>query len=363
MKNEKDFAKYRRRGLSLFLSVLLVAASGFGAFVYAGQTVGQVQNQLNEVKDQQADVKADLQKVSNDIKSMQATVNSLNSSISATEKGIRETEQNIKKKQKEMQKREEGLNERLRVMYKNGSVGFVDVLLGSNSISEFISNMEMIQRIYENDVEVMKVLQQEHEDLEELRVVLKEKKVQLAAQKEEAAAKEVALNDKKKSLEAKEDELLAQAKALEKTLLSMIDVNSQYVGGVFIWPVPSSHYITSYAGYRVHPVYKVWKYHSGMDISAKGGADILAMGSGKVILAQSEPWYGGYGQCVMIDHGGGIVSLYGHCSKLLVKTGQTVVQGQVIALVGTTGTSTGNHLHVEVRENGEIKDPLDYIKG
>ena len=179
----------------------------------------------------------------------------------------------------------------------------------------------------------------------------------------EAAEKEVALNERKKTLEEKEDELLAQAKELEQTLLSMIDVNSEYVGGVFIWPCPSSHYITSYAGYRIHPVYKVWKYHSGMDIAASGGADILAMGSGKVILAQSEPWYGGYGQCVMIDHGGGIVSLYAHCSKILVSKGQNVVQGQVIAKVGTTGTSTGNHLHVEVRENGEIKDPLDYIKG
>lgn len=363
MKKEKDFAKHRRRGLSVLLAALLVSAPVCGSFAYAGQTVGQVQGELNEVRDQQADVKADLQKVASDIKSMQATVNSLNASISATEKDIRTTEKNIKNKQLEMQKREEGLNERLRVMYKNGSVGFVDVLLGSNSISEFISNMEMIQRIYENDVEVMKVLQKEHEGLEQLRSDLKEKKVRLASQKEEAASREVELNDKKKTLEAKEDELLAQAKELERTLLSMIDVNSQYVGGVFIWPVPSSHYITSYAGYRVHPVYKVWKYHSGMDIAAKGGADILAMGSGKVILAQSEPWYGGYGQCVMIDHGGGIVSLYGHCSKLLVKKGQTVVQGQVIALVGTTGTSTGNHLHVEVRKNGEIKDPLDYIKG
>jgi len=363
MMKKEDFAKYRRRTLALVLSVLLVLSIGSASYVYASQTISDVQGDLNEVKQEQEDVKQDLKQVASDIKSMQATVNTLAASISATEKDIKETEQSIKDKQLEMQQREEGLNERLRVMYKNGSVGFVDVLLGSNSISEFVSNMEMIQRIYENDVEIMEVLQEEHEELEEIRKDLKEKKVRLAAQKEEAAQKEVALNEKKKTLEDKEDELLEQAKALEKTLLSMIDVNSEYVGGVFIWPCPSSHYITSYAGYRIHPVYKVWKYHSGMDIAASGGADILAMGSGKVILAQSEPWYGGYGQCVMIDHGGGIVSLYAHCSKILVSKGQTVVQGQVIAKVGTTGTSTGNHLHVEVRENGEIKDPLDYIKG
>lgn len=192
---------------------------------------------------------------------------------------------------------------------------------------------------------------------------MKTKKASLAAQKEEAAEQEKALNAKKKTLEDKEDELVAEAKALESKLKEMVDANTQYVGGVFLWPVPSSHYITSYAGYRVHPVYKVWKYHSGMDIAASYGADIICMGDGKVILSQASPWYGGYGQCIMIDHGGGVVSLYGHCSQLLVSTGQTVKQGQVIAKVGSTGTSTGNHLHVEVRENGTIVDPLNYIQG
>ena len=168
------------------------------------------------------------------------------------------------------------------------------------------------------------------------------------------------LEDIISELEKKEDELLAQAKELEQTLKNMVDVNSEYVGGVFTWPVPSSHYITSYAGYRMHPVYNVWKYHSGMDIAASYGADIVAMGDGKVILSQ---YYGGYGNCVMIDHGGGIVSLYGHASSLCVSVGQSVKKGQVIAKVGSTGTSTGNHLHVEVRENGAIVDPLNYLKG
>ena len=363
MKKLTEFITRRRRAMALVLSAALVFSMGSASYVYASQTISQVQNELDNVEDQKDQVKNDLAKVASDIKTMQATVNTLNANIKNTASEITSTEKKIEKKKKDMQKREEGLNERLRVMYKNGSVGFVDVLLGSGSVSEFLSNMEMIQRIYENDVEVMETLQKEHEELEVIRKELKEKKVRLAAQKEEAAAKEAELNTKKKTLEEKEDELLEEAKALEAKLKQMVDASSPYVGGKFIWPVPSSHYITSYAGYRIHPVYKVWKYHSGMDISASGGANILAMGDGKVILSQAEPWYGGYGQCVMIDHGGGVVSLYGHCSKLLVSVGQTVKQGQVIALVGTTGTSTGNHLHVEVRENGAIVDPLTYIQG
>ncbi|MBR4411097.1 MAG: peptidoglycan DD-metalloendopeptidase family protein [Firmicutes bacterium] len=363
MKKLTEFITRRRKVMALVLSAALVFTMSSASYVYASQTISDVQNELDDVEDQKDQVKNDLAKVASDIKTMQATVNTLNANIKNTASEITSTEKKIEKKKKDMQKREEGLNERLRVMYKNGSVGFVDVLLGSGSVSEFLSNMDMIQRIYENDVEVMKTLQKEHEELEVIRKELKEKKVRLAAQKEEAAAKEVELNAKKKTLEEKEDELLEEAKALEAKLKQMVDASSPYVGGVFIWPVPSSHYITSYAGYRIHPVYKVWKYHSGMDISASGGANILAMGDGKVILSQAQPWYGGYGQCVMIDHGGGVVSLYAHCSKLLVSVGQTVKQGQVIALVGTTGTSTGNHLHVEVRENGTIVDPLTYIQG
>ena len=363
MKKSEKTAKYRRRTVALLLCILLTASMGSASYVYASQSISDVQNKLDNVEDEKDKVKSDLAQVARDIKSMQATVNTLNANIKATANEIAYTEKQIEKKKKDLQKREKGLNERLRVMYKNGSVGFLDVLLGSNSISEFLSNMEMIRKIYENDVEVMKTLEKEHEELEEIRKDLKAKRVRLAEQKEEASAQEVQLNAKKKTLEEKEDELLAQAKELETKLKQMVDASSPYVGGVFIWPVPSSHYITSYAGYRIHPVYKVWKYHSGMDIAAAGGADILAMGDGKVILSQAQPWYGGYGQCVMVDHGGGVVSLYAHCSKLLVSVGQTVKQGQVIAKVGTTGTSTGNHLHVEVRENGTIVDPLTYIQG
>ncbi|MCI8609062.1 MAG: peptidoglycan DD-metalloendopeptidase family protein [Firmicutes bacterium] len=365
MKEQRPQKKNRRHKLwtVLLCFTLILSLSSIGTTTWAygsNPTKADIQDELDDVENQKDETSKQISQVEKDIKSMQAKVNTLNASIKATSDEIAQTERNIAQKEKEMEQREDNLNNRLRAMYKNGSVGFFDVLMGSNSISEFVSNLEMIQRIYENDVNVMETLQREHEELKQIKAELNKKRAVLAEQKAEAAKEQAALDKRKKELEDKEDELLAQAKELESKLKTMIDTSSEYVGGTFIWPCPSSYYITSYAGYRMHPVLHVWKYHSGMDIAANYGASIVAAGSGKVILAGV---YGGYGNCVMIDHGGGIVTIYGHASSLLVATGQTVTQGQEIAKVGSTGISSGNHLHFEVRNNGVIEDPLNYLKG
>lgn len=269
------------------------------------------------------------------------------------------TEKKIKAKEKEMKEREENLNARLKVMYKNGSLGFVDVLLGSGSISEFVSNLEIIQKIYKNDMDVLDTLDKEHKELQAIKKQLKEKRAKLATQKDELADEKAKLDEKKKALKKEEDALKAEADRLTSEILSMIDKNSQYIGGEFTWPCPASTYITSSFGNRLHPILKSWIFHTGLDIGCSSGKDILAAASGKVIMAQV---YGGYGNCVMIDHGGGIVTLYGHASKLCVSKGDVVKRGQVVAKVGSTGRSTGPHLHFEVRKNGEYVNPMKYFK-
>ena len=133
----------------------------------------------------------------------------------------------------------------------------------------------------------------------------------------------------------------------------------QYTGGKFAWPVPSSGRITSNYGYRVHPVHKTKKFHSGLDIGAPYGTDIVAAADGTVTLATVN---GGYGKCIIINHGSGISTLYGHNSSLLVSSGAKVTRGQVIAKAGSTGVSTGPHCHFEVRINGATTDPLQYLK-
>lgn len=343
------------------LILMLIAMLTFtvcGAGLAFAATEGELRNELDGVETAQDELSKKMAQLEKDIKELQKKVDNLNYLINQTAEEISSTEQRIQKKEKEMTEREDTLNERLKVMYKNGSVGFVDILLGSSSISEFVSNVEIIQKIYKNDMDVLDTLKKEHEELTEIKASLEEKKVTLAARKTDLAAEKTSLDAKKKEFEAEEDKLKAEADRLTAEIINLMDKDSPYVGGEFTWPCPASRYISSSFGNRLHPTLNVWKFHTGIDIGCSAGKNIVAAASGKVIMSQ---WYGGYGNCVMIDHGGGIVTLYGHASKLLVSKGQVVKQGQVIALVGSTGRSTGPHLHFEVRKNGQYIDPMSYF--
>ncbi|MGN1334196.1 MAG: murein hydrolase activator EnvC family protein [Anaerovoracaceae bacterium] len=347
----------KKKSLILMLIAILTFTICGAGFAFAA-TEGELRDELDGVETAQDELSKKMAQLEKDIKELQKKVDNLNYLINQTAEEISSTEQKIQKKEKEMTEREGTLNERLKVMYKNGSVGFVDILLGSSSISEFVSNVEIIQKIYKNDMDVLDTLKKEHEELTEIKASLEEKKVTLAAQKTDLAAEKTSLDAKKKEFEAEEDKLKAEADRLTAEIINLMDKDSPYVGGEFTWPCPASRYISSSFGNRLHPTLNVWKFHTGIDIGCSAGKDIVAAASGKVIMSQ---WYGGYGNCVMIDHGGGIVTLYGHASKLLVSKGQVVKQGQVIALVGSTGRSTGPHLHFEVRKNGQYIDPMSYF--
>lgn len=350
--------KLGRKGFVIFMCVVLTTVFCFSGLAFAA-TESQLREDLSDVKQEQDELSKKMTEVEQDVKEVQAKVDALTSQINKSAEDIASTEKKIKAKEKEMEERETNLNARLKVMYKNGSLGFIDVLLGSGSISEFVSNLEIIQKIYKNDMEVLETLEKEHDELLAVKKELKQKRAALATQKEELAAEQAELTEKKKALKKEEDALKAEADRLTSEILSMIDTSSKYVGGEFTWPCPASTYITSSFGNRLHPILKTWIYHTGVDIGCSSGKDILAAASGKVIMSQV---YGGYGNCVMIDHGGGIVTLYGHASALCVSKGETVTRGQVIAKVGSTGRSTGPHLHFEVRKNGEYVNPMSYFK-
>lgn len=354
----KSRVRSGKKAIAIFMAVLMSLTICTSGVAFAAQSKSELQDELSDVNKEKEDVSNEMAQVEKDIKELQSKVDSLSSQISEASSEIKETEEKIEKKEKEMEEREDNLYARLRVMYKNGSIGFVDVLLGSGSISEFVSNLELIQKIYKNDMNVLKVLEEEYEELKDIKAELKEKKAALAQQQTELTAQKSELDEKRSQLKKEEEALKAEADQLTQEILSMIDTSSKYVGGTFVWPCPSSTYITSSFGNRLHPILKSWIYHTGVDIGASSGKNILAAASGTVIMAG---WYGGYGNCVMIDHGGGIVTLYGHASALNVSKGQTVSQGQVIAYVGSTGRSTGPHLHFEVRVNGEYVNPMSYF--
>lgn len=341
--------------ICFLIMTLIVTFSGLN--LTFADTAADKQEELNDVNNKKEDLSADLAKLEKSIKDQNAEVEALEDEINAKEKQIEKTQKEIRDTIEEMTNREDGLNARLRVMYKNGSVGYIDVLLGSNSISEFISNLEMIKKIYENDMEVLETLKKERAQLEKKKEKLVDQKKDLAKEKAKADEKKAALDKDKAKLEAQIDELNRQAEALTDEIFAMQDPDAVYDGGILKWPTTST-YITSKFGYRLHPVLGVWKGHTGIDIGVSSGSPVYAASGGKVILAQ---WYGGYGYAVIIDHGSGLSTLYGHNSRLLVDAGDRVSRGEIVARSGSTGISTGPHLHFEVRVNGVCKNPMKYL--
>lgn len=363
------------------LVVSLVLSCFVVPYAFAGKAeddLKAIQRERDALNKQYSDGKARSNALSSQIKSLEKEIYSSELEINALEKEINNTKaeivralEDLDKKQKEVNSQNDSLNNRLRAMYKSGEVGMLSVLLGSASMSDFMTNMDVIERIYDADANVLRELQVQYRAIENEKNELLALKEKLEAQEADVTARKASLADTKNSVKTKKavidsdnavlseqiDALNKEADALISQILALQGTGA-YVGGTMCWPSQASTYISSPFGNRRHPILKVKKFHTGVDIGAAGGTNILAANSGVVI---SAGWNNGYGYMVMIDHGGGIVTLYAHSSKLLVSKGDVVSRGQVIALVGTTGMSTGNHLHFEVRVNGKYQNPLNYI--
>ena len=353
--------KTRKKITAVVLSLILVFTLSSSAIVY-GTTISEQQQALDEVENNRNEIEQSMDALVSQIEEGQAEIDSIQATINQKMEEIKAATASIQKTEKKIASTEDELNKRLRVMYKNGSVGFLDVLFGSNSISEFLSNVEMIQKIYKNDQDTITTLQRQQDELEQKRKTLKAEQEELKEEKQKAQEKKDALDSKKQELQAKLDELNAEADRISGLLKQLQEANKNkqpaYTGnGQFGWPT-DSRYITSEFGGRIHPITGIYTGHTGIDIGASYGSPVYAAESGTVILAD---WYGGYGNAVIIDHGSGISTLYGHNSSLAVSAGQTVSRGQVIASCGSTGWSTGPHVHFEVRINGEYVNPLSYL--
>ena len=287
--------------------------------------------------------------------------------------------------QENLEAQQKLFTDRITVMFEYQNKSTLEVLLESDSIAGFFTNMELITLIADADAQAVDMLQTALDDAElqaeiklqyaeEMQAIADEKKRQLDELESLIGTTESALDDINTDIdswEQKEDELEAYAESLDdevKRLQQEYDQQqrAKYTGGkAFRWPTYCTS-ITSYYGNRVHPVYGTTKFHSGIDIGAGYGDTIMASCSGTVIYV-TEPYEGcnkggsGYGNYCIIDHGNGYSTLYGHARDIYVSEGQWVEAGQSIGEVGSTGTSTGAHLHFEVRVWGETKNPLDYL--
>lgn len=332
------------------------------------------QNQVSEIKEEQKDLLDQIDELGIQIDKLQKEINGLNVQISNCNSEIALKEKEILQKEKEMDEQYELLKTRVVAIYKTGNISMIDVLLGSDSLSDFLSKYHAMSKITEYDNNLLEKITKQKEQIEEMKQILETKKTELSNNKNEVQTKSSELSSSKNTLSKKNSELESNKVALNKSIDRILDESakltaeimklqgtSNYAGGEMAWPLPGFSKITSPYGMRLHPTLKVYKLHTGVDIAGSGcnGKPIVAANSGKVITAGKNT---AYGNMIIIDHGGGMSTLYAHASKLAVKVGDVVTRGQTIAYVGSTGYSTGPHLHFEVRINGKTTDPLPYIQ-
>ncbi|HEY3317801.1 MAG TPA: peptidoglycan DD-metalloendopeptidase family protein [Coriobacteriia bacterium] len=282
--------------------------------------------------------------------------------------------------------RRELLGRRAESVYRQGDLYWLQLLLESRSITDLIARTSFVEQVMQQDTSMMASLADTRGMLERANAELDRSVQALAAKRAEAAAEENGLRQlqsdrasrlaEQRGAQAAKESLLAETKGniaklraivaaeeaeaarIERLLRSSASHGNGRYAGTLTWPTPGYETITSPFGWRIHPILKTRKFHSGIDIRAPYGAKIVAAGNGTVIFAGDR---GGYGNVVMIDHGNGLVTVYAHQSSVAVSPGTRVRQGQKIGEVGSTGLSTGPHLHFEVRVNGDPRDPMGYL--
>ena len=279
--------------------------------------------------------------------------------------------------------KQEQYRARLQVMFENRNKGTLEMLFDADSLNGFLANVQLISIIAENDQEILDELSSARdeallkkkaaeENCEEIQTYVDQKQREIEALKKSLTSMTNELTKTERQLsKAEQDEkaLLEESKKIAAEI-KKLQSTASYYGGTMVWPTPGYTGInpSNYFGMRLHPIYKYWKMHNGIDINAPFNAKIVSVAAGKVILVRtiagynpvSGNNYGGtnYGNYIIIDHGGGVASLYAHCKLLKVRTGDIVKAGQWIAVAGSTGLSTGAHLHFEIRENGTPVNPL-----
>lgn len=336
-------------------------------------SISKKMEQLDNIKNQKQDITKEIETLDRQIDSARSSIEDLQKQISNLNSDISEKEKEIEKAEEKMKELHGLLQARIVALYKNGESTYLELLLDANSVSDFFSRYQVVESILEYDkqlldstaknkelIEKTKLrLESQKIERERIKTVKSETKKQLDTYRGNRNVYLRNLNSKERNLEAAVDQLLRESDQLEERIKRIQQANKKtYTGGKFTWPVKGSTRISSPYGYRIHPILKKKKMHTGIDISASSGTSIVAAANGTVIFAD---WYGGYGKAVIIDHGGGKSTLYAHCSKILVSENQEVKAGEKIAEVGSTGLSTGPHLHFEVRENGKHVDPLNYV--
>ncbi|NBI05515.1 peptidoglycan DD-metalloendopeptidase family protein [Senegalia massiliensis] len=381
------------------------------------QEMNKVKDDLNNTKKEKKSVEGELKELESKISNASSDISSLENNISNVRTNIENSKKEIEESQKSIDAKNELVNKRLRAMYKNGNnVSYLHILLSAESIGEFIETFDTIRKVTDNDHELLKEMEKEKKIVEAKKdklvsqekqlklqtVKLKEKKqeLELASRSKNEIVKELdqsiqVSEEQYKELQEDSQKIAQEIRSLEEEARRKLEAkkkaeeearrkaeqeqaNKENQGNqgndnssntnskppvestrAYKWPVPGHNRVTSPFGNRTHPIFGTVRMHTGIDIGAPSGSTVVATRDGIVL---SSGWKGGYGKTVMVTHDNGTTSLYAHNSSLLVSPGQFVRQGQAIARIGSTGNSTGPHLHFEIRVNGNYRNPLSYVR-
>ncbi len=371
---------------------LLLAAGLWVVAPSQAQTVHQLQQRQQQLQQQIQGNQRRLEELRHAEREARRRMGSLQQNIQQTESNLRDNQYRLQQAQKALEeaqkdledlenrlrRQQQGTAARLRYMQRQGAEQWWALLLSSRDLNEFFDRRHQLRLLIEADRQLIRELQATAIQVEQQRIALEAQRneialilQELAAQKnqlqQQAAAQEQLIKrlaNERAAFEAAQRRLEADSKQLTLLIQQLIAQQARQQGGKdlvrgtgrLILPVNGP--ITSLFGWRVHPIYGSRRFHTGIDFGAPTGTPVRAADRGTVIYAG---WYGGYGYTVIINHGGGITTLYAHNSRITVGVGQTVQRGQTIAAVGSTGLSTGPHLHFEVRVNGQPVDPRRYL--
>lgn len=337
-------------------------------------SIEQSKKQLEETKKEKEQVQTDLKVIDQEIVKAEEELQDINDRLETKEEELEKSEKDLEIAIEERQEQYEKAKERIECMYKNQKIGYIQVIFTSKNFWEMLNRMEYIRKIAEYDQTLLDKIKDKQEEIatrtekletekQEIALMYKEQvgvknKLETTRKQKDQTLENLAQNEEK--LQAQIQDMIKISSDLEKEVQRLIRESTlQYTGGKFLWPVPGFSRISSYYNPRNSPISGKYEFHTGIDIPASFGKPVVAAADGRIITAG---WVRGYGNTVMIDHGSGYVTLYGHNSSLTVSVGQTVKRGAQIAKIGSTGYSTGNHCHFEVRLNGVHKNPLNYLK-
>lgn len=374
--------------LSLVLTCFSANLLSAGAASYR-EKINELESKQAKVKEQISSLKSDISDqeklkdaLQDEIDTVQAQIDVYNGQLTEVENRLSEIEAQKEQKQNDLENTKQTFMTRLRAMYVSGDNSMLNVLLSANDFGDFLYRDQLLSSVTDHDNAIMEQLKADIKAVEELETQANEEKQEIQSIKSEVDAKRAELGDRMKEMNAVISELEGQKSGLEDQLdeyaaaidefeakiqaeaaknNSSASQSPSYSGGAkpnaggWVWPCPGFYYISSYVGPR-------WgRTHNGLDIAGGSiyGKPIVAARAGTVIDAGWNS--GGYGNYVMINHGDGFITIYGHMSSVAASNGQSVSAGQVIGYVGNSGRSTGPHLHFEVRLNGSVEDPLDYV--